>query len=371
MKKSLHILILNWRDPRHPSGGGAELLTHEIAKRWVKSGHKVTWFCSSFKGAKTYETIDGVAFMRKGRWWNVHIIAFLYYVFSLKDKTDYIIDEVHWFPFFSAVYAPKKTTALICEVANKLFYKIFPFPIAIIWRGIEKTYLHLYKNVPAMAISPSTAKDLIKEGYNSKKVTILPMGLTIPKDLKLYPKEKRPTIISLGRLNKQKGIMDIIEACYLISKRYPECQFWLVGSGEESYISQLKRKVAEYNMESVVTFFGFVSDKKKYELLARAHMLIGASVQEGWGLTIPEAGLVKTPAVVYNTQGVQDIINNKKDGVLVKQSPKALAEGVLSIILNRDTYKRMQEEVFTKSKKYSWDDTASTAMQVLLREKYT
>lgn len=366
MKKSLRILILNWRDPKHPSSGGAELLTQEIAKRWVKAGHHVTWFCSSFKNAKSTESIDGVEFIRRGRWWNVHLFAFYYYQTFLKNKTDHIIDEVHWFPFFSALYARSKTTALICEVANKLFYSIFPFPIALAWRGIEKFYLSLYKNVPAMVISPSTYKDLVAEGYNPKKIIVLPMGITVPKVIKIYLKEKKPTIISLGRLSKQKGIMDIIEAFHLINQRQPNCRFWIVGSGTEEYMSEVNKKVDEYNLRSAITFFGFVSDAKKYELLARAHLLIGASVQEGWGLTIPEAGLVRTPAVVYNTQGFQDIISHKKDGLLVKTNPKALAEGILSLVNDSVLYKRIQTEVYKKSKEYSWDTTAKVAMQALI-----
>src|SRR5579864_435561 len=125
------ILILNWRDIKNPSGGGAEILTQEMAKRWVEQGHTVIQFSSLFKNAKSKEVIDGVQFIRKGTWWSVHIIAFFYYLFVFKKNTDVVIDEVHWFPFFAVLYAPTKTVALVCEVANKLFYRIFPYPVAL------------------------------------------------------------------------------------------------------------------------------------------------------------------------------------------------------------------------------------------------
>jgi len=35
--KKLKILIFNWRDIRNPEAGGAEVFTHENAKRWVKT----------------------------------------------------------------------------------------------------------------------------------------------------------------------------------------------------------------------------------------------------------------------------------------------------------------------------------------------
>ena len=148
----MKILILNWRDIKNPSGGGAEILTHELAKGFIKSNHKVIQFSSSFKNSKPQEAIDKVQIIRKGNWWNVHIFAFFYYLKNHKD-IDIIIDEVHWFPFFAAVYASKKTIALTCEVANKLFFTLFPYPIALLFRGLEKIYLSLYKDTPTMTIS--------------------------------------------------------------------------------------------------------------------------------------------------------------------------------------------------------------------------
>ena len=56
----MHILLLNWRDIRHPKMGGAERLTHGILRRLVIGGHRVSWFSSSFQGAPEHEAIDGM-----------------------------------------------------------------------------------------------------------------------------------------------------------------------------------------------------------------------------------------------------------------------------------------------------------------------
>ncbi len=59
----MNILILNWRDIKNPSSGGAEILTHEIAKQWVAWGNSVIQFSSLFAGAKSEEIID--TFLKK------------------------------------------------------------------------------------------------------------------------------------------------------------------------------------------------------------------------------------------------------------------------------------------------------------------
>ena len=44
----LKVLWFNWRDIRNPAAGGAEVYTHEIARRLVGRGHEVTLFASLF-----------------------------------------------------------------------------------------------------------------------------------------------------------------------------------------------------------------------------------------------------------------------------------------------------------------------------------
>jgi glycosyltransferase involved in cell wall biosynthesis len=361
----MNILILNWRDPKNPNAGGAELLTQELARRWVKKGHHVSQFSSMFNKAKKEEVIDGVHFIRQGSWWSVHFFACFYYLRFLKNSTDVIIDEVHWFPFFSVLYAPQKTITLVCEVANKLLFQIFPYPIATVWRLIEKIYLITYKNVPAMAISQSTYDDLLAEGHASKKIIILPMGLTRLAKLKHFSKEKVPTLICVSRLNNQKGSFDIIESFALVKKKIATAKLWLVGSGTDEIITELKKKIAENYLNSSVEFYGFVSEEKKFELLSRAHLLISASKQEGWGLTIPEAGLTKTPSVVYNIRGFRDTIDNGKDGILTNTNPVALSKGIIEVLQNKDMYKRLSLKAEEKAKQYSWDKSASIALKFL------
>ncbi|MBA3723314.1 MAG: glycosyltransferase family 4 protein [Candidatus Levybacteria bacterium] len=362
----MRILIFNWRDIKNPAGGGAEILTHEMAKRWVLSGHTVHQFSSRFPDSKKQEIIDGVTFIRQGKWWTVHFYAFFYYIKN-KNLFDVIVDEVHWFPFFAAVYAPRKTIALTCEVANKLIFRIFAYPLALGFLLIEKIYLFLYKKVPTMVISPSTRDDLVANNHIKENIVVLPMGLTVPKNIKPSNKESIPTIISVGRLNKQKGTLDTIEAFGLVHKKISNSVLWLVGSGEKTFMREVNLRIKTLGLENAVKVWGFVSEKEKFTLLSKAHILISASVQEGWGLTIPEAGLMSTPSVVYNIAGFRDIIVQRKTGVLVDTNPKDLAKEVVQLLENKTTYEIMQNKSLKHAQGYSWDATAAESIKFIKR----
>ncbi|MFZ5845213.1 MAG: glycosyltransferase family 4 protein [Patescibacteria group bacterium] len=362
----MNILILNWRDIKNPRAGGAESLTHEIAKRWVKWGHKVTLISERFSSSSAREILDGVTIIRSGKWWNVHIHAALIYLLKLRHEVDVIIDEVHWFPFFSIFYSRGKTVLLVCEVANQLFFKLFPFPIAIVGRMLEKIYFYLYRTVPVIAISQTTRADLVKEGLDMRRVTVLPMGLTVPPAIRLARKQVTPTLTFIGRLHSLKGIEDAISAFGLIHRLKPSCRFWIIGDGEEDYLKLLKRRVQKLGLTPVTKFFGPVSQSQKFELLSRSHLLLVPSAHEGWGLVVSEAAFVGTPTVAYRAGALQESVQDGQTGVLVRRNtPGELAGEAVGLLEDKSRYRRLQRRGVTVAKRMSWDDTAAAAIRIL------
>lgn len=361
----MRILILNWRDIKNPMAGGAEVLTHELAKRFVSRGHKVTLFTSSFPGAPARENVDGIRIIRQGQWWNVQAWAFFYYVLSFHRLTDIIIDEVHWFPFFSVLYARKKTVLLVCEVARRFFFRLFPFPLAVAGRGVERFYFFLNRSVPVLTISPSTKYDLIDEGINEEHITVIPMGLTLPLH-KPHTKEAAPTFLFVGRLHPLKGVVDAIDAFALICHELPSSRLWIVGTGTALYVETLRARIAQLKLVNQVLILGYLEEKDKFERFERAHILIVPSFHEGWGLVAAEAASQGTPAVAYNTAGLRDVITDGVTGVLVERNtPDSLAAASVELFRNKKRYRLMQREGMKRAKKMSWDKTATAAITVL------
>lgn len=361
----MKILILNWRDIKNPSSGGAEILTHELARRWVGLGCEVTQFSSSFQGAKKMETINGVRIIRKGAWWTVHILAFFYYLKDFRTKTDIVIDEVHWFPFFSLLYVQQKVILLVCEVATDLFSKSFPLYLSVPFQLLEKIYFHLYKNVSTLAISKSTKEDLIKRGFSKNSITVLPMGITLPQEIKIFPKEKDETLIFVGRLTKLKGAEDALSVLKLVKKDFPKSKLWIVGRGEDNYVKRLRRSAKNLGVIDSVIFYDFVSEEKKFSLMSRAHILLVPSVHEGWGLTVHEAGIVGTPAIAYNVGGLRDIIKNGENGICAKSHPQGMANQVKELLSNRNLYIKFRQHATDYAKKMNWDDTAKEGLKII------
>lgn len=368
----MRILLLSWRDIKNPKSGGAEILTQEIAKRLVKWGNKVDIFSSAFSKGKTNESIDGVSIIRRGHpdarflFSSVHFSAFKYYREN-KNKYDVVIDEVHGIPFLTPWYVKKRKVVLICEVAGDLWLKMFGLFFGVIGRLIEKLYLkYIYKDIPYLTISPSTKEELIKEGVSKENITVLPMGVTLPKKINKVEKEKEQTLIYVGRLSKSKGIEDAIKALGRVTKVIPEAKLWIVGSGEKEYANFLKEMAKKLKINHKVIFFGFVSNERKFNLMGRAHILLVPSAKEGFGLIVPEAARVGTPSVVYDVPGLRDIVTDRVNGIkLKKNTPDEIAKEVINLLKNDTLYRKLQSNAKETSLLYNWDKTARTVLEVL------
>jgi glycosyltransferase involved in cell wall biosynthesis len=370
MSKKKSILILNWKDIKNPLSGGAEILTHEMAKGFKKNGFNVIMFVSTFKGASNKEIIDGIQIVRSGEpdirylYNSVHYKAYKYYKSNLQGKVSIIIDEVHGVPFFARFYAKEKVIALTCEVAGNIWFKMFSFPWNILGWVSERTYLILYKKVPTLTISESTKKELISCGISAKNITVLPMGFNRVA-VKNIKKEKNPTIIFVGRLNKMKGVEDAIKAAAILKKRVKKLQFWIVGRGDSEFIAYLKKIVEHENLLGTVKFLDYVTEEKKFELMARAHAIVVPSVREGFGLIVPEAGSVGTPAVVYDVHGLKDTVRNGVNGYVVPVSISDLMKGIENIFANDKKYHSMCISAKKESDFYKWENTTKIALKAI------
>ncbi len=116
------------------------------------------------------------------------------------------------------------------------------------------------------------------------------------------PKNKFDAIF-IGRLVKQKGIFDIIEAAKSLN-----ISVGIIGDGEEK--ENLIKKIKSENLKTKIKILGFVSEKEKFSLLKGCKFLLFPSYEEGYGLAIAEAIVAKKPVLAYNLPHYKSTFNN-------------------------------------------------------------
>ncbi len=362
----MKILILSWRDIKSPFCGGAEAFTYENAKRWVISGHSVTWFSSDFGGCPKEEVIDGIKIIRRGTELTVHYQAFRHYHKLFKGKFDLVIDQINTIPFLTPLYVKEKKVALIFQLARGVWFYEAIFPLSLIGFIAEYLYLKIYRDIPVMTISESTRQDLLDLKF-SGKIAILPIGISFKPLERISQKEAEPTLIFVGRLRKSKRVHHIIQALRIVKKTIPNIRLRIVGGGGKKYhyLNKLVHLINRYNLENNVVFYGYVDELTKRNLIQQAHAIMVASVREGWGLVVSEANALSTPVIGYNIPGLRDSIKDGETGLLTKKNnPVSLAQSILSFLNDDDLSARLTINALQSSRDFEWDNSAQESIKV-------
>lgn len=366
------VLILNWRCPKNPQAGGAEKVTLKHASYWVKKRFNALWLAGKFKGAKSEEIIDGVKIIRFGNPLIIYFLAPLIYWFKFKGNFNFVVDEIHGLPFLTPLWAFKsKKIAFIHEVAQEIWDEMFPFPLNLLGRLYEKIYFLFYKNTPFITVSNSTKTDLIKHGIQKKNIHLIPNGLDLKPVEKIPQKEKKLTLLFVGRLVKMKGVEESIKIFYQVKKKLNNSQLKIVGYGKKEYIIAIQRLCRKLNILNNVLFYGPIEEQKKISLLRSSHFLIHTSVREGFGLTVIEANSQGTPVIAYNSPGLKDIVEDGINGYKIKALKKDKkrreqgAKKILAVFKNKEKYKKLVSSSIEYSKKFKWSKATAQSFQLL------
>lgn len=349
------ILWLNWRCWLNPAMGGAEVFTHEVAKRWVAMGHEVTLFTSKFPGCKSEEIVDGVKIVRSGGRFTVYRQAKrIYYKRFRKERFDIVIDEINTRPFFAQKFIKnkEKVVALIHQLAREFWFYETPFPISYFgYYFFENRWLKQYINVHTITVSESTKNDLIALGFN--EVSIVPEGLNF-KALNVLPqKNLTPVIAFSGRLRRSKRPDHAIKAFEIIKRKIPNAELWVFGDGPLR--KKLQKKAGER-----VKFFGQIDNSARRKLLAKSWVLMVPGLREGWGLNIIEANALGVPCVAYNVPGLKDSIKNHETGILIESGNiETLAEEIIHLQENPRNLRKLGLNALLFAKEFNWNNTAN------------
>lgn len=116
--------------------------------------------------------------------------------------------------------------------------------------------------------------------------------------------------IYLGRLNQDKGILDLARAFAKIqnSKSF----LLIVGQDEGDFVEKIN--IINIHKSSQVKFVNFTSKPEDY--LAASDVLCLPSYREGFGNVIIEAAAMGIPAIASNIYGISDAIINEQTGLL-------------------------------------------------------
>lgn len=363
-RKNKSILILNWRDTKHSYAGGAEVYIYELAKRWVKKGHRVTLFCGNDGLSPTYELVEGIEVIRRGGFYFVYLWAFLYYILKLRNSFDIILDCQNGIPFFTPLYAKQKVYCLMFHVHQDVFRRSLIKPLAYIASILEKKIMPwVYQDIKFITISNSSKKDMQSLGLGKKGIAVINPGVDLER---FFPRKKtiKPLVLYVGRLKFYKSVHHFIEIAQRIIANIPSARFVIAGDGEEK--KGLIKMIKRLRLEKYIQLRGRVSEDEKIRLYQRAWACINPSMMEGWGITTIEANACATPVIASDVSGLKDSVIDGVNGFLVPYGNIDIFVSTLKKLLNNKALlRKMSDNSYRVAQKYSWEKSAEKGLTLL------
>jgi len=372
----LRILWYNWRCIKHPLAGGAEVYTHEIARRLAREGHEVVLVTSRPRNLPKEEIIDGYKIIRVGNRYTVYLHAKKVY-HELKRRgwrPDVVIDEVNTIPFLTPRYVEEPIAMLIHQLCKECWsYAIHPLIQPFGWwleRRLHRIYVESARKGKLRAVitvSPSTKQDLAELGYPNELIHIVYNGLDweFYKDCVDLCRDKEDLVVYVGRITLYKKLEDLVKAWRIVEQEHNGAELVIAGRAEPKYLRRLVELAKKLNLKRV-KFRTNIPRQEKKLLLAKAKMLVYTSIREGWGQTILEAAACKTPAIAYNVPGLRDSVKHMETGILVEpENIEQLAKTMVWLLADGTLRNRFAENAYKNVQQYTWDNTAQTFIRVL------
>lgn len=122
-----------------------------------------------------------------------------------------------------------------------------------------------------------------------------------------------PVFIFVGRLVRDKGVFDLVDAFALVNAHHSKWEMWIVGPDEDGLLAELRARGEQLRVS--IRWFGPTLCPERY--MAAADVFVLPSYREGFGSVIIEAAACGIPCIAYRIDGIVDAIVEDCTGTFV------------------------------------------------------
>ena len=210
------------------------------------------------------------------------------------------------------------------------------------------TYIIKRKVTGVYGVSEAAAKWLVKFGIKADGVWY--NSVNINNNL-VKKSHQEINIMYAGRIIKQKGIDNILEAFSMLVKKYNNINLYIAGDGGD--LEYFKNNY----QHKKIKFLG----KLQYDELVKYYIksdifLYPPLWPEGLPTSILEAGMYKLAVIATDSGGITEIIDNGDNGIIVDKDVDSLYRAMEELINNKRLRDKYGNNLYkTVCNKFSWD----------------
>ena len=240
------------------------------------------------------------------------------------------------------VHAHQEPAALIAARLARIPKRIETVHLAKYWLtdGLPIIRMMSRRATTAHIVYTEAEKAILGSEVDPQRIAVVNPGLDTSRWKEYWSRSNVPlpncclisadafVIGTVARLDEQKGIRHLLNACPEILKRCPSAQFLIVGDG--ALRRELEQQCLDLGITDRVIFTGYQLDAYRY--LGAMNVFVMPSLFESWGFTAIEAMWAGLPVICSRIPGPTEFITNEQTGILIDVAdPGAIAEAVVRL----------------------------------------
>ena len=246
-------------------------------------------------------------------------------------------------------------SAIPCGVAAASLARRLHIPFVVSVHGLDAFSVHqaargtaawcrresrrVYDRASAVICISGKVRDQVSLHSSTARTVLIHNG--VDEELFSPGPERWPlTILSVGNLIPTKGHASLLRAFAAARKLMPECKLQIVGDGPER--EPLEHLAVTLGVIEHVRFLGRKTRAEVADAMRRCAIFALPSGYEGLGCVYLEAMASGKPAIGCRGQGIDEIIEHGKNGLLVSSGDEpALVESLRMLLLNQEYRRRL------------------------------
>jgi phosphatidylinositol alpha-mannosyltransferase len=175
----------------------------------------------------------------------------------------------------------------------------------------------------------------------------------------------RTTILFVGRLDRRKGFLHLLQAFIRLRPRYPQLCLKVVGPFDPRSCGSY-RKLAEAHGVTDIEFVGYVPPEQLPDVYRGADIFCAPSIGfESFGIVLLEAMAAGLPVVASDIAGYRAVITHGQEGLLVPPGqPEALAQALGRLVDDIHLRQAMARRGRSKAGRYDWNRIVDQVIDV-------
>ncbi len=359
-----------------------------LAKTLVKKGHNVTIFSSSsalkkHEGLKN-ETVEGINVKRFNPIFpsslfgvlkedfdvlHMHHLGYLAPISSYAALGKKIKSVPSVFTMHGIYHNPYIVTNIDDPLSGRINNKVrLSFPFLRPWQ-LANWFVHLPLQADKITALTEWEKTAIsKLGIDSRKIDVVPNGVDLEKynaGKTDYFKKlgiKGKILLFVGQPTQRKGWKYFLDAMPRILKGFPDAKAVFIGYSQNKELEDYSKSLG---LDKSVVFLGYLPEENKIDAFKSADVFVFPTLYEGFGIVFLEAMASSLPIVTTDSAGNKEIVENNKNGLLIKtKNSLEIAEAVIKLLENKTLRAKISKANKRKVLDYEWKKVTEKYLEI-------